>query len=631
MHTTHASHEHHHHGGASALDLSLAILFSLPLIAHMIGFHIDPYIQLLCASVVQFGAGRGLYKSAWHSLKSLMGNMDLLVILGTTAAYGYSVIALLLHRSDLYFEVGAVVITLVLVGRFLEDRAKQSANAAVKSLMTLAPPTALVEREGKYQSLPLQDVKKGDHILVKAWQRIPVDGIVFQGNSEVDESMVTGESLPLIKHPGDSVIGGTNNTIGVLYVKVTAVGAHSMLSRMVRLIQEAQSSHPPIQKFVDRVSAVFVPVVLVLSLITLGSWMMMGASFHNALLSAVSVLVIACPCALGLATPTAIVVAMDVGAKKGLLIKDLESLEALRKVDQVVFDKTGTLTRGEFSLTFLDPLSTLSENQILAIAASLQKGSEHPLAKAFLKPFSKKRFLAVTNFMSFPGKGVQGTIKGTVYYLGSEKFMAEQKMKVPLTVKGGHTTVYLATQTELLALFRLADTPRRQASDTLKRLKGMGLKTVMLTGDNKETAQAIGNRVGIDEVFSGLQPKDKVNYVKAQEYHHHPVAMVGDGVNDAPALAAATVGFALGSGTDVAIDAAPITLMRPSLNLIPQAFQLSNKVFRIIQENLFWAFIFNIIGIGLAAFGKLTPEIAGAAMAASSLMVVLNSLRLKWV
>jgi Cu+-exporting ATPase len=404
-----------------------------------------------------------------------------------------------------------------------------------------------------------------------------------------------------------------------------------MLARMIRLIEAAQSSHPPIQKFVDRVSAAFVPLVLVVSLVTFGGWLMMGAAFQQALLSAVSVLVIACPCALGLATPTAIVVAMGVGAKKGLLIKDLTSLEALRRVDQVVFDKTGTLTRGEFSLTFLDPLSTRSENQILALAASLQKGSEHPLAKAFLKAFPKKKFLAVKDFVSFPGKGLQGTIKGTVYSLGSEKFMAEQKIKVPSTVKGGHTTVYLATSTELLALFRLADTPRRQAAETLKRLKAMGLKTVMLTGDNKETAQAIGRRVGIDEVFSQLQPKDKVNYVRAQEYQHHHIAMVGDGVNDGPALAAATVGFALGTGTDVAIDAAPITLMRPSLDLIPQAFQLSNKVFRVIQENLFWAFVFNIIGIGLAAFGHLNPEIAGAAMAGSSLMVVLNSLRLKWV
>lgn len=631
MHHTHTSQEHHHHGGSSALDLSLAILFSLPLIVHMIGIHIDPYIQLLCASVVQFGAGRRFYTSAWESLKNLMGNMDLLVTLGTTAAYGYSVIALLLQRSDLYFEAGAVVITLVLVGRFLEDRAKQSANAAVKSLMNLAPPTAFVEREGTYQSLPLSDVKKGDHLLVKAWQRIPVDGVVFQGNSEVDESMVTGESVPRVKHPGDFVMGGTNNTTGILYVKATAVGAHSMLSRMIRLIEEAQSSHPPIQKFVDQVSAIFVPLVLVISLATFGVWLMVGDSFQHAFLVAVSVLVVACPCALGLATPTAIVVAMGVGAKNGLLIKDLESLEALRKVDQVVFDKTGTLTRGEFSLTFLDPLSTLPEPQVLAIAASLQKGSEHPLAKAFLKAFSKKKFLAVKDFVSFPGKGVQGTLKGTVYYLGSEKFMAEQKIKVPPTVKGGHTTVYLATNTELLALFRLADTPRRQAPETLKRLKAMGLKTVMLTGDTKETAQAIGQRVGIDEVFSRLQPKDKVNYVKAQEYHHHHIAMVGDGVNDGPALAAATVGFALGTGTDVAIDAAPITLMRPSLDLIPQAFQLSNKVFRVIQENLFWAFIFNIMGIGLAAFGRLNPEIAGAAMAASSLMVVLNSLRLKWV
>lgn len=632
LNTPLASHgqTHESHEGASRTDLALAIVFSLPLIAHMLGVYVSPYIQLLCASVVQFWAGRRFYKASWYSLKSMRGNMDLLVTLGTTAAYSYSLVAVLLHRNDLYFEAGAIVITLVLVGRFLEDRAKKSANAAVRSLMNLTPPTALVERDGEYRSLSSQDIKKGDHILVKAWQRIPIDGTIFQGISEVDESMVTGESVPVVKQLGDHVIGGTTNTTGVLYIKATTVGAGSMLSRMIRLIEEAQSSHPPIQKFVDQVSAVFVPLVLLISLLTFAVWYMVDASFQHALLVAVSVLVIACPCALGLATPTAIVVAMGVGAKKGLLIKNLESLEALRKVDIVVFDKTGTLTRGEFSLTFLDPLSSVPENQVLALATSLQRGSEHPLAKAFLKAFKNKNFFAVKDFISSPGKGIQGTIKGTVYYLGSEKFMAEQKIKAPTTVKVGQTSVYLATDTELLAHFRLADVPRRKAFETLTILKDMGLKTVMLTGDNKETAQAIGNKVGIDEVFSQLQPKDKVNYVKAQEYQNHHIAMVGDGVNDAPALAAATVGFALGSGTDVAMDAAPITLMHPSLDLIPQAFNLSNKVFRIIQENLFWAFIFNIIGIGLAAFGQLSPEIAGGAMAASSLIVVMNSLRLKW-
>lgn len=627
---SHESSPHGSHGGASGTDLSVAILFSLPLMAHMLGFHVESYIQLLCASVVQFWAGRRFYKASWYSLKSMMGNMDLLVTLGTTAAYIYSLVAVVLHRSDLYFEAGAVVITLVLVGRFLEDRAKQSANAAVRSLMNLTPPTALVERDGEYQSLSSQEIRKDDHIMVKAWQRIPIDGTIFQGSSEIDESMITGESLPVLKQLGDHVIGGTTNTTGILYIKATTVGTQSTLSRMIRLIEEAQSSHPPIQKFVDQVSAVFVPIVLIISFLTFGTWFVMGAAFQQALLISISVLVIACPCALGLATPTAIVVAMGVGAKKGILIKNLESLEALRKVDLVVFDKTGTLTRGEFSLTYSDPLSSVSENQVLALAASLQRGSEHPLAKAFLKAFKNKKFFSVKDFISFPGKGIQGTIKGTVYYIGSEKFMAEQKIKVPMIVKAGQTNVYLATDTQLLALFRLADMPRRQAFATLKTLKAMGLKTVMLTGDNRETAQAIGNKVGIDEVFPQLQPKDKVNYVKAQEYQHHHIAMVGDGVNDAPALAVATVGFALGSGTDVAMDAAPITLMRPSLDLIPQAFILSNKVFRIIQENLFWAFIFNIIGIGLAVFGKLNPEIAGGAMAASSLLVVMNSLRLKW-
>lgn len=623
---------HHDHGGEpNYIDLGIAIVFSLPLVSHMVGFHISPYIQLFCATVVQFWAGRRFYKAAWYSLKNRVGNMDLLVILGTSAAYFYSLSAVLLHRNDLYFEAGAIVITLVLIGRFLEDRAKQSANTAVRSLMKLSTPTALVEREGVYKEISSQEIKKGDHIMVKAWQRIPIDGIIFQGTSEVDESMITGESVPVLKKTSDKVIGGTTNTSGVLYLQATTIGPESTLFRMIRLVEEAQSSHPPIQKLVDQVSAVFVPIVLVISLVTFGVWYTIGPSFQHALLIAISVLVVACPCALGLATPTAIVVAMGVAAKKGLLIKNLESLEALRKVDQVVFDKTGTLTKGEFSLTFSDPLSTIPENQLLRLAASLQRGSEHPLAKAFLKAFKDKKFFDVKDFISLPGRGVSGTMEGTIYYLGSEKLMAEQKIQVPISFKAGQTTVYLAANGQLVALFRLADMPRKKAFETLKVLKAMGLKTVMLTGDNKETAYAIGNKVGIDDVFAQLQPKDKINYVKAQEHHHHHIAMVGDGVNDGPALAAATVGFAMGSGTDVAMDAAPITLMRPSLDLIPQAFILSKKTFHVIQENLFWAFIFNIVGIGLAAFGQLSPEIAGGAMAASSLLVVTNSLRLKWV
>jgi Cu+-exporting ATPase len=597
----------------------------------MMGFPISPPIQLLCATIVQFWSGRRFYKAAWTSLKNLTGDMDLLVTLGTSAAYGYSLFAVLLHRHDLYFESGAIVITLVLLGRFLEDRAKRSANTAVRSLMELRSPTALVERGDQYVTLPTEEIQKDDRVLVKAWQRIPVDGIIVEGTSEIDEAMVTGESAPVFKESGDRVIGGTMNTSGALYIKATTLGEISTLSRMVRLIEQAQSSHPPIQKLVDRISAIFVPTVLVISLCTLGAWMALGFSFQQALLVAISVLVVACPCALGLATPTAIVVAMGAGAKRGLLIKDLTSLEALRTVDQVVFDKTGTLTRGEFSLTSLETLSTLSEEKALRLAVSLQRGSEHPLAKAFVKAFKGSTYFNVKDFTSIPGRGVQGMIKETTYYLGSERFMNEHNIAVPRSGKPGKTIVYLGTAGSLLALFQLADLPRKKAFETLKTLGSMGLKTVMLTGDDKETAHAIGHKVGIDEIYAHLQPKDKLNYVKAQEHHHEHIAMIGDGVNDAPALAAATVGFALQSGTDVAMDAAPIVLMRPSLELIPQAFFLANKTFRIIQENLFWAFIFNIVGIGLAIFGKLNPEIAGAAMAASSLMVVLNSLRLKYV
>ncbi len=624
------SHHHMDHSPPNYMDVVIAIIFTLPLVAHMLGIYVAPTLQLVCASIVQFWAGRRFYKASWGSLKRLTANMDLLVVLGTSAAYGYSFVDVLLHRNDLYFEASAIVITLVLIGRLLEERAKRSANAAVRSLMKLTPPTALVEKDGVYVEVQSHDLKKGDHIMVRAWQRIPIDGVIFKGTTEVDESMITGESVPVFKEEGDKVIGGTTNTSGVLYVEATAVGNHSTLSRMIQLVEEAQSSRPPIQKFVDQVSAIFVPIVLLISIATFGGWLVVGPGFQQALLSAISVLVIACPCALGLATPTAIVVAMGEAARKGLLIRDLESLEVLRKVDQVVFDKTGTLTKGEFSLTFSKSFSETPLDQLLLLAASLQKGSEHPLAKAFLKATRGQMLLEVKDFLSLPGKGIQGKMNGALYSLGSEMLMTELGIEVPPVRKAEQTTIYLAEEGHLLGVFYLADMPRRRAWETLQALKRMGLKTVMLTGDRKETAQLIGEKVGIDDVIAQLQPKDKIKYVKAQEQRHHIVAMVGDGVNDAPALAAAMVGFAMGSGTDVAMDAAPITLMRPALNLIPQAFTLSKKTFRIIQENLFWAFIFNIVGIGYAALGHLSPELAGAAMAASSLLVVTNSLRLKW-
>lgn len=627
--THNPSHNHMDHGGApDYMNLAIAIIFTAPLVAHMVGFHISPYIQLICGSIVQIGAGRQFYMNAWRSLKKFISDMDLLVTIGTSAAYGYSVVGVFLGVQDLYFEAAAVVITLVLLGRFLESHAKKSANAAVRSLMKLTPPMALVERDGVYVQVLSHDIKKGDHVMVRAWQRIPVDGLITKGTSEVDESMITGESVPVFKDSGDKVIGGTTNTSGVLYFEATAVGNQSTLSRLIALVESAQASHPPIQKFVDQVAAVFVPVVLGISLITFGGWLIMEGSFQNAMLAAVSVLVIACPCALGLATPTAIVVAMGTAARKGILVKSLESLEGLRKVDVVVFDKTGTLTKGEFTLTFTKPLAGFSEEEVLHIASSLQKGSEHPIGKAFLKA-DKSSPLNVDEFISIPGKGVQGKINGHSYFLGSEHMMEEQGIEIPELRKFEQTVSYLASNGQLLAAFYLTDLPRKGASDVLEKLKKMGLKTVMLTGDKKETAQLIGEKVGIDEVVAQLQPKDKVNYVKAQEQSHHSVAMVGDGINDAPALAAAMVGFAMGSGTDVAINAAPITLMRPALELIPQTFLLSQKTFRVIQENLFWAFIFNIIGIGFAAFGQLSPEIAGGAMAGSSIMVVMNSLRLK--
>jgi Cu+-exporting ATPase len=631
MHRASCTDAHHDssHQAPAYRDLGIALFFTLPLVVHMAGFSVPPYLQLVCASVVQFWSGRFFYKATWHSLRNFSANMDLLVTLGTSAAYGYSLVAVILNAPDLYFEASSVVMTLVLLGRFLEDRAKRSTTAAVTSLMKLTPPTALVEREEGYIEISSSDIKKGDHILVKAWQRIPVDGLIFQGISEVNESMITGESTPLLKEPGDKVIGGATNTSGILYLEATTMGDQSTLARLICLVEQAQASRPPIQKLVDKVSSLFIPFVILMSFLTLGGWLLIGSSLQQALLASVSVLVVACPCALGLATPTAIVVSMGAAAQKGILIKDLESLEALRKVDQVVFDKTGTLTKGEFTLSFSESRSDIPQDHLLLLAASLQRGSEHPLANAFLKALKGKKLLEVKDFLSLPGKGIQGKMKETLYYLGSEKLMVDLGIKISSPLQTDHTTIYLAEEGKLLGAFRLVDRPRKKSFETLQALKAMGLITVMLTGDTKEIAEEVGKKIGIDEVIAQLQPKDKLSYVKAQEHHHYRVAMVGDGVNDAPALAAATVGFAMGSGTDVAMDAASITLMRPSLDLIPQTFLLSKKTFRIIQENLFWAFIFNMGGMGCAAFGYLSPEIAGAAMAGSSLLVVLNSLRLK--
>lgn len=622
-------HGHMSHGVVpDYLDLIIAIAFTLPLVIHMFGVPISPSIQLVFASIVQLWAGRQFYLNAWKSLIRFRSNMDLLVTLGTSAAYGYSAVSVIVGAPDLYFEAASVVITLVLLGRFIENRVKKSANAAVRSLMKLTPATAFVEQDGVYVEILSHDVKTGDHVMVKAWQRIPVDGVITQGSSEVDESMITGESVPVVKHQGDRVIGGTTNTSGVLYFQATTVGGQSTLARLITLVESAQTSHPPIQKFVDKVSSVFVPTVLGISLLTFIGWLALGGGIQQAMLAAVSVLVIACPCALGLATPTAIVVAMGAAARKGILIKDLESMEALRTVDLIVFDKTGTLTKGEFSLTLAKPLGDKSEEEIIRLSASLQKGSEHPIAKAFLKKAGGK-LENVEEFVSIPGKGIQGKINGQYYLLGSSEMLEEHGIKLPEHRQSDQTVSYLASDGQLLGVFYLTDLPRKGAREALRALKEMGVKTVMLTGDKKETAELIGEKVGIGEVVAHLKPKDKVNYVKAQEENHHSVAMVGDGINDAPALAAAQVGFAMGSGTDVAMDAAPITLMRPALELIPESFRLSGKTFRVIQENLFWAFIFNVIGIGFAAFGQLSPEIAGGAMAASSVMVVLNSLRLK--
>ncbi|MEE8189309.1 MAG: copper-translocating P-type ATPase [Kiloniellales bacterium] len=635
--------------------LAVAVALTLPLLAQMIlalfgvDFSLPPLLQMALATPVQFWAGARFYKAAWPALKALTGNMDLLVALGTSAAYGLSAVLTLAAGAEmltggameLYFEASAAVITLVLLGRVLESRAKRKTSAAIRALMALRPETARVERDGEVVEIPLDELRGGDVTVIRPGECIPADGEIVFGESQADESLLTGESMPVDKFPGDRVTGGAINGSGLLRVKVTAVGTESTLAKIIDLVQSAQASKPPVQRLVDRISAVFVPVVVAIALITFVVWLVLGAEFSTAVLNAVAVLVIACPCALGLATPTALMTGTGMAAQRGILIKDAEALERARDLTVVVLDKTGTLTRGRPAVQ--ETLIAEGEDvlALIRLAASAQQGSEHPLARAVLERAEAEGLALepLDEFQSLTGRGIAAAVSGRSLRIGSRRLMTEEGVdtsaldaRAVALEERGLSVIWIAEldgTPKLLGAMALGDQIKPGAKEAVAGLHRLGIETVLLTGDNRRVAEAVAAEVGIDQVLAEVLPGDKALEVQRLRAEGKGVAMVGDGVNDAPALAAADIGIAMGEGSDVAMHTAGITLMRGDPRLVTEAVALSRKTYAKIRQNLFWAFIYNVIGVPLAAAGLLSPVVAGAAMALSSVSVVTNSLLLR--
>jgi Cu+-exporting ATPase len=618
---------------------------SLPLVAQMgwmfAGQHADllpRWLQLALATPVQFWIGRRFYLGAWRALRGGGANMDVLVALGTSAAYLFSAIVTLfgLHKQHVYFEASAVIITLVLLGKLLEARAKGRASAAIEQLLRLQPMTARIERDGQLVDVDVAEVVVGDVFLVRPGERVPVDAEVLEGRSSVDESMLTGESLPVTKETHARVFAATQNGTGSLKCRALRVGAQTQLAEIIRLVGEAQGSKAPIQRLADQISGVFVPVVLVIALLTLTGWWLGTGAFTPALINAVAVLVIACPCALGLATPTAIMVGTGRAAQSGILVRDAAALERAEKIQTLVVDKTGTLTEGRPDVTDIVPLSGMDERELIALAAGLERGSEHPLAGALLR---KAAALGVTpaaasGVRARPGQGIEGEAQGRKLVLGSAAWMEARALTVDAEVVErlageGKTVVALADDTRILGYLGIADRLRDNSPGAVSRLRAAKVELVMLTGDNAATAQAIARQAGIARWKAGVLPQHKAAEVQRLKADGACVGMAGDGINDAPALAAADVSFAFASGSDIAIEAADVTLMRNDLSSAADAISLSHATLSRIRQNLFFAFVYNALGIPLAALGWLSPVVAGAAMAMSSVSVVINSLLLR--
>ncbi|SMG58679.1 heavy metal translocating P-type ATPase [Paraburkholderia susongensis] len=684
-----------------AAVLASAVL-TLPLVAPMVGewfgVHamLPPWLQFVLASIVQFAFGARFYRAAYRAVRAGAGNMDLLVALGTSAAYGISVYELVTHPGDtmhLYFEASAVVITLVRFGKWLEARAKRQTTDAIRALNALRPDRARIRAGADEREVPLAQVRVGTVVIVRPGERVPVDGVILEGRTHIDESLITGESLPVPKQTGDAVTAGSINGEGALAVTTTAIGAETTLARIIRLVESAQAEKAPIQRLVDRVSEIFVPAILVIAALTLAGWLIAGAGGETAILNAVAVLVIACPCALGLATPAAIMAGTGVAARHGVLIKDAEALEIAHRVTIVAFDKTGTLTLGQPSMTAFEPANGMSRNEALALAAAVQRHSDHPLARAVVSAYEAQiGHASVENAEVEPGaalaaaastspnatatnssansradrahsaiaeaapaavphstaaravagRGVEADVDGRTLALGSTRWLDELGIAPPPALAArareleaaGNTVSWLMARApqapQALALIAFGDTVKPTARTAVERLEQMGIRSVLVTGDNRGSAASVAHALGIDEFHAEVLPGDKARVIRDLKIRHAGiVAMAGDGINDAPALAAADIGIAMATGTDVAMHAAGVTLMRGDPALVADAIDISRKTWRKIQQNLFWAFVYNLIGIPLAAFGLLNPMLAGAAMAFSSVSVVTNALLLR--
>ncbi|WP_334352918.1 copper-translocating P-type ATPase [Companilactobacillus sp. HBUAS56257] len=620
----------------------VALIFSLPMLVGMIlmpfGIHLPggAVTQFVFTTIVMAVAARPFIQSAWASFKKHHSNMDTLVAIGTATAYIYSIYAMFTNQS-VFFESAAFVVTFVLLGQVFEERMRNNASNAIEKLVDLQAKEAEVMRDGQLVKIPLEEVVTGDLIRVKPGQKIAVDGVITEGSSTIDESMVTGESMPVAKNVGDKVIGSTINSNGTFMFKAEKVGKDTMLSQIVELVKKAQNSHAPIQNLTDKVSEIFVPAVLILSILTFLVWyVFLGATVAQALIFGVSVVVIACPCALGLATPTALMVGTGRGAKMGILIKNGEVLEEVNDVKTVVFDKTGTITKGKPEVTDI-----VGDENVLAIASVMEESSEHPLAQAILDKAKEKSVTKfdVTQFKAIEGKGVSAKVNGQTAFVGNDKLLNDAEIKPEMKDQmiqlqnEAKTVVFVGLDNKIIGLIAIQDAPKETSKEAIATLKARGLKTVMLTGDNERVAKAIADEVGIDSVIADVLPSDKADHVKALQ-KDGKVAFVGDGINDAPALTMADVGIAMGSGTDIAIESGGIVLMKNDLRDVAKALELSRKTFNRIKLNLFWAFVYNVLGIPVAAglfftLGlTLSPELAGLAMAFSSLSVVTSSVLL---